>query len=352
MTKTVTISTPRCRVSFIRYYLLLKKYHAGKLEPEEIEMMQDTSPSKSKSPEKLAQNFGSNQSFLHNTGSSSYYRGNSGSRDRDSKTERESKTDRGLPVLNPQLNIGDINYSFKEKISINTAPNKNMTATSQNFSSYKRGPKEELSQQMNIKPPSRDPKYDFKKPSERSGSGYRQTGENSGSGYARMHHTATKSFDFNKPQKAFTASTAQYRTQGVNDIYAREGRKSTSNDSEPKSRKLLELMLKRISKINTEDESPLTQARSLSKTTAQHSKNWDTKSMSMDQNKKKLHLTMTRQNEQVNQSYSRKSSRDSNKVFNAGTGSSTAFPGKAVMSLNKSKPIQIRSLRMRNQGTG
>lgn len=325
----------------------MKKFQAGKLEPEEIQLMQESSPVKSnRSPDKSTKNFVSNNSFLHNTGSSSYYRGNSGSRD------RESKTDRGLPVLNPQLNIGEISYNLKEKIAINTVPNKQLVATSQNFGSSARGPKEEVSQQISIKPPSRDQTYDTRKGSDIAGSGYRQTGGTSGSEYARMHNTATKSFDFTKPQKSFNTSNSQYRTHGVPEIYSRDGRKSTSHDVEPKSRKLLELMLKRISKINTEDESPFAQARSFSRTTTQNGKHWDTKSVSTDQNKKKLHLTMTRQTDQPSQGYSRKSSGESNKVFNGGTGSSTAFPGKAIMSLGKSKPIQIRSVRMRTPANG
>lgn len=325
----------------MRYYLLFKKYVAGKLEPDELEMMQEKIISKSRSPEKSANNFGSNLSFLNNTGGSNYYRGNS----------REVKTDRGLPLLNPQVNIGDITYSFKEKITINTVPNKTAGPTSQNFNIYMGSGQKDDNYQVNHTPTSRDPKYEFRRGSERPGgvSGFTQTTDAPSNAFiGTTHHNASKSFDFARTQGPAKNSSSRYAAAGSKEIYGRDVRKSTSHDTEPKSRKLLEMMLKRISKMNIDDEPPLSHSRSFARNT-QHGKTWDHKSVSMETNKKKLHLTMNRNPENA---YSRKSSRESQKpvITSTGVNSSTGFQNKPILSLNKSKPIQIRNLRARNQG--
>lgn len=306
-----------------------------------MEMMQEKIHSKARSPEKSPSNFNSNMSFLTNTGGSNYYRG----------TSREVKTDRGLPVLNPQLNIGDINYSFKEKVAINTAPNKNGGHATHNFNIYVGGSQKEDTYQHIQASSSREPKYEFRRGSERPGgiSGFTHTTDLPTNAFiAPGHHHATKSFDFSKPQSSTKNSTSRYATGGSKEVYGRDVRKSTSQDTEPKSRKLLEMMLKRISKMNIEDESPLAQSRSFARNT-QHGKTWDHKSVSMETNKKKLHLTMNRQQDNV---YSRKSSRESQKAYNTVgvNSSSSAFQNKPILSLNKSKPIQIRNLRAKNQG--
>lgn len=249
---------------------------------------------------------------------------------RASSREKEVKTERGLPLLHPPLNIGDITYSFKEKITINTAPNKHQGA-GQTFNLYARGPpKEEVPQASFVKT---SMPHEYRRPSDRHE-------QNEGVFSSHLQTNATKSFDFSKQVKRPQMTAT--------DFYAREARKSTSQDTgEPKSRKLLEMMLKRISRLNVEDEASLSHARSFSRN-AQHARTWDNKSVSMDHNKKKLNLTMTRNYDQ--QPPARKSSRDSQRAFVAGAGSSGTFTQKPLASTAKSKPIQIRNLRVKHVG--
>lgn len=244
---------------------------------------------------------------------------------RASSREKESKTDRGLPLLHPQMNIGDITYSFKEKITINTAPNKNPAAT---FSLYARGPpKEEIPQASFVKTAM---PHDYRRPSERNEAELNTS---------HLQSQATKSFDFSRAGKKPQATAT--------DFYARDSRRSTSQDTgEPKSRKLLEMMLKRMSRLNMEEDPGLPHARSFSRN-AQHARTWDNKSVSLDHNKKKLNATLTRQFEPQ---AARRSSRDSQRVFPPGVGSSTAFQQKPLGSTGKSKPIQIRNLRVKHSG--
>lgn len=237
--------------------------------------------------------------------------------------EKEVKTDRGLPLLHPQLNIGDITYSFKEKITINTAPNKHPGAT---FSLYARGPpKEEVPQASFVK---------TTMPQE-----YRRATDRHEADVNTSHHLqsqATKSFDFSRVSKRPQATST--------DFYARDSRRSAGPENgEPKSRKLLEMMLKRMSRLNVEEEPGLPHARSFSRNT-QHARTWDNKSVSMDHNKKKLNATLTRH---FDPQPARRSSRDSQRVFPPGAGSSTAFQQKPLGSTAKSKPIQIRNLRVK-----
>lgn len=330
--KTAIINTPPCTSPLTRYYLLLKKFITGKLESEELEIIQERNQLHLKSPHKSS-DISKNPSFMNNQAgslnTSQHYRGHLSSRDGD------SKADRGLPLLHPQLNIGDITYSFKEKITINTAPNKHAGGNTQNFNIYMRGPsKDDQPPQVFAKTAPREGSHEYRRPSERGEPLDAQLNPH-------LQSAATKSFDFSRPGKPRVQMTST-------DFYSRDARKSTSQDTgEPKSRKLLEMMLKRISRLNVEDEGTLPHARSFSRN-AQHSRTWDNKSVSMDHNKKKLNLTMSRNYE--TQNYQRKSSRDSQRAFPSGTGSSGGFQQKPLGSTAKSKPIQIRNLRMKNTG--
>lgn len=278
-----------------------------------------TQSQKSYSPYRSPEGLPKNSSFLGQLAGSGLYRSNS--------REKESKTDRGLPLLHPQLNIGDITYSFKEKITINTAPNKNAAPS---FNLYTRGPpKEEAPQASFVKT---SVPYDYRRANNRN--------ESTDPLFSsQLQGQAAKSFDFSKPSKRPQMTAT--------DFYSRDVRKSTSQENgEPKSRKLLEMMLKRMSKLNVEEEPSLTHARSFSRNT-NPARNWENKSVSMDQNKKKLNLTMSRNYEPQNV---RRSSRESQKGLPPGTGSSGTFQQKPSGSTTKSKPIQIRSLRVKHVG--
>lgn len=262
------------------YYLLLKKSAAGKLEPDEVEAVQEWAlAQRQPSP---AKSFG--QPFAQRAAS----------RER----EREAKTDRALPLLHPQLNIGDITYSVKEKITINTAPHR---TAAQSFGLYARGPPREEVPQSFVKTAA---PHDYRRASERE-------------------DLAAKSFDFARRKPQATAT----------DFYAREARRS--GEDEPKSRKLLEMMLKRMSKLAVDDEPQLSHARSFSRNAAA-AKTWENKSVSLDHNKKKLNATLGRQLDTA-----RRSSRDSQRVFAPGV---AAFAPKTASTV-KSKPITIRNLR-------
>lgn len=279
--------------------------------------MQEWAQHPKQSPQRSPEGLSKNPSFM-SQGTGHY---------RASSREREAKTDRGLPLLHPQLNIGDITYSFKEKISINTAPHKQPTAS---FNLYARGnPKEEVPQATFIKTAA---PHDYRRASDRHDEPHT----------SYLHTQATKSFDFSRVPAKRPQATAT-------DFYARDSRRAASQETgEPKSRKLLEMMLKRMSRLNVEEEPALAHARSFSRQ-AQHARTWDNKSLSLDHTKKKMNATLGRH---ADPQPARRSSRDSQRVFPPGAGSSGAFPQKPLGSTAKSKPIQIRSLRAKNGGQG
>lgn len=347
---------------------MLKKKNSGKLDAEETEILRLHSTAQSKSPDRSANHLGSNYSFLHENNNQS-----------NRSTSREAKpVDRGLPLLNPQLNINDITYSIKEKITINTVPNKHMGATVNNFNLYLKSPAKHsdyghpMSSSV-VKPLSRDPKNDFRRATDRGATGASQQAHQHGTqgmtiNYGASKNAASRSFDFeNKASPhAFAQTSKRFRTTqgGSTDYHTHETTAPPMSDSEPKSRKLLEMMLKRISRLNVDDAVQAHQTVSGSGTGASFGPRFmgaprpsselrttfENKSVSLDHNKKKLNITMSRNQDSSNQS--RRNSRESG---HGGTGMvqsmsnhSSALPSKVVTSNKQQKHISIRPVRMRN----
>lgn len=126
----------------------------------------------------------------------------------------------------------------------------------------------------------------------------------------------------------FSKTSSKFKTmQPVGaEFYGQDYNKiSQLQDNEPKSKKLLEMMLKRISKLNieatpqpveTSDSSPYqagtTQGlrfMAAPRQSIEIKPSFENKSVSMDHNKKKVHITMNR--DQDSSHNSRRSSRDS-----------------------------------------
>jgi hypothetical protein len=149
----------------------------------------------------------------------------------------------------------------------------------------------------------------------------------------------------------FLQTGKKFKTTMNADTLTQELKKSPSVDTEPKSRKLLEMMLKRLSKIETEDEPSYGGGQS--RQTPSH-KAWDNKSISTEQNKKKPVYTLPPDNNYA--TGSRPSSRErpaySNYEAISQSGASSQTGNKAIV-LKNNKQIQIKNWRIRNPlGTG
>lgn len=334
----------------------------------------------SRSPDRSVNQFSSNLSFLNDNASQS-----------NRSTSRDAKNP-GLPLLNPQLNINDITYSIKEKITINTAPNKQMGNTVHNFNLYLKSPaqtrQEEHVQPMSasiVKPLSRDPKNDFRRATDRAPTSSTQpTGVyGTTTGYVgASKNVASRSYDFeNKPPpQMFSQTSKKFKTTqggGSMEYYSQDAR-GQSQDSEPKSRKLLEMMLKRISRLSIDEvpnqqpaPSPANRPMQSSgsgtgssfiprfMTTQRQSiemnrPTLEAKSTSMDHNKKKISITMTR-NQDSSSNHSRRNSREpaQSSMMHTMTNNSSLLPtSKLVSSTKQQKHINIRPVRMRNPPPG
>lgn len=270
--------------------------------------------------------------------------------------ERDSRQERGLPLLNPQLNINDITYSIKEKITISTAPNKKLAGTTNNFNIYiNRSSREDSPVQApapsfssTLKEPRRPEREQFAAPNPPAPFKSKPTVQT-----AHTKDSITKSFDLEKNASntsQFYQTGKKFKTTMNADSLNQELKKSPSVDVEPKSRKLLEMMLKRLSKIETEEE-PSHGGRSR-QTPSQ--KAWENKSISMEHNKKKPVYTLPPEN-----NYgpgSRPSSRERTGYANyesvSQSGASGQTGSKAIV-LKNNKQVQIKNWRIRNPlGTG
>ncbi len=271
--------------------------------------------------------------------------------------ERDSRHERGLPLLNPQLNINDITYSIKEKITISTAPNKKLAGTTNNFNIYiNRSSREESPVQVpvpsfssTLKEPRRPDREQFAVPSPPAQFKQKPAGQP-----ANPRDSITKSFDLEKNSthtSQFYQTGKKFKTTMNPDTLNQDLKKSPSVEAEPKSRKLLEMMLKRLSKIETEEDPSFGGGRSR-QTPSQ--KAWENKSISMEQNKKKPVYTLPPDNNYA--TASRPSSRERPVYPNYETISQSGTSGqtgsKAIV-LKNNKQIQIKNWRIRNPlGTG
>lgn len=330
-----------------RYYLLLKKQNAGKLDQEELDILESKHGQKSRSAEKSPQPFSSNLSFLQNVSQAG-----STSSQRSASRDREGRPERGLPLLNPQLNINDITYSIKEKITISTAPNKKLAGTTNNFNIYiNRSSREDSPAQplapsfsSTLKEPRRPDREQLMAPPAQP------KPKPAGSG-APGRDSATKSFDLEKnatQASQFYQTGKKFKTTLNADALQQELKKSPSVDAEPKSRKLLEMMLKRLSKIETEDE-PSYGTRS--RQTPSH-KAWDNKSGSTEQHRKKPVYTLPPDNHFGSRPSSRERPAYAHFEALSHSGASGQTGAKAIV-LKNNKQIQIKNWRVRNPlGTG
>ena len=341
------------------YYLLLKKSDAGKLDLEEQEILdniENKNESLLKQPEKNSHNpaYSSNLSFLQNTS-------NMGSTSSNKSGSREPRAERGLPLLNPQLNINDITYSIKEKITINTAPNKKLAGTTNNFNIYiNRSSREESPIQVQV------PNFNASMREKRTENHKNERPENhytnpnragkAGSSLIQTKHTISKSFDFEgQPARSSNQNYSSNKTYTKTPNHQIENlatdlKKSPSQESEPKSRKLLEMMLKRLSKGDTEEDSSYNNRYSRNAApTSGTTRNWDTKSISMENNKKKNVYSGKTTTEQYGTS-SRPSSRERPSFANyesvSHSGTST-YANKSIL-LKNNKQIQLKNWRIRN----
>ena len=331
-----------------RYYLLLKKQASGKLDAEEREILDSRTPQQAKprSAEKGPQAQSSNLSFLQNAsqaGSASSQRSGS----------REGRPERGLPQLNPQLHINDITYSIKEKITISTAPNKKLAGTTNNFNIYiNRSSREDspahappTSFSSTLKDPRRPDRDRDRDPV--AGPRHRPAGGPGAPARDPARDPASKSFDLEKTatqQSAFQQTGKKYRTaQQPSDALQQELKKSPSVDAEPKSRKLLEMMLKRLSRIEAEEEPSL---GGRPRQTPSH-KAWDHQSLSTEQHRKKPVYSLPPDHNFASRPSSREKPAYAHFDTLSHSGASGHTGAKAIV-LKNNKQIQIKNWRVRN----
>jgi hypothetical protein len=459
--------------------LLLKKFNSGKFTVEDHQALQETLKSQNSPQESLKPNqYPSSGSFFANPNSSVIQQnlpaGLSQASSRNNSRE-PSKTDRPLPQLNPQLNVQDITYTFKDKASTGSAPHKNMASNQtqviptsmfgSTVSSTRNPPADAtLSFQPNL---ARDPRNEFKRVPSSGGNSkpiqnhsvllyppsynsIKSSAHNPSSMVSsHLKGNASKSFDMdsnrypvamqnpgssNNQQALLSQTSRKFKTPQAVD-YTSMGKNENNHNfkrgssaghqdipaipssilspshalssgqyqAEPKSRKLLEMMLKKITKVGSNEMEP-ERRTSYATTTTNHqqiasasSKSrpshevlkpqfLDMKSLSLEpsntNNKKKLIVTNHAKNSGHDSSHnSRRSSKDSvynqqvpqpvnylaqqtptsqthgqsvlkaNAFVTPGINTVAHHPGSGygnVISLNKSKLIQIRNVKMRS----
>lgn len=455
--------------------MLLKKYTSGKFTAEDHQALRETTkPQQGQQELNRTSQHPSSSSFQGNANLSLMIQQNlpSGLSQASSRnnSREPSKTDRPLPQLNPQLNVQDINYSFKEKSGVGSAPHK--AANTQQLgpsmfgstlSSSRNNPQEVT---VGFQPSmSRDPRNEFKRVPSSGGSkpiqnhsvllyppSYKSNIQSPNLMISsHLKGSASKSFDLEShrqpggsqggmplPQPSIMSQTGRkfkspqsgdYAnfSQGQGDSNPGFKRGSSAGhqesptipssilspshtvgsgqyQSEPKSRKLLEMMLKKITKVGTSEmeserrtnyqtpsqyPTPIQPAPSRSKPSHEVLKPQflEMKSLSVDQSsntqKKKLFVSNPSKNGGQDSTHnSRRSSKDS--VYNHQVPQPTNYPshqtpssmGHGVLkpnvfvtpgantiaqpstnpgsgygntiTLNKSKLIQIRNVKMRS----
>lgn len=359
--------------------MLLRKQASGKLDTEELSILNSRNALSSRTAENSPTlNLNANTSAINTNPASR-------SASRDSKTDRN---ERALPLLNPQLNIADITYSIKEKITINSAPNKNVGGTTNHFNVFVNTKPPISANTAMFNPPSRDPKNEFKKVATTAGKPYAAMAHSTVypdsylNGSASRDHAkqaATRSFDMDRNAGDYSGSGADQNSKKLkspqhpsNEFYGTDPKRSVSSEVEPKSRKLLELMLKRISKLSVDENhanlsatQPKPKQATPSLASSDQRGGWDpAKSISLDQNKKKLNLTIVRGSNAgghtESREDSRRSSRESSQMQPTGTGAGSltgqtpisSNPASKPTGIGKGKQIQIRNLRVRPPGGG
>lgn len=272
-----------------------------------------------------------------------------------SNASKPERHDRGLPTLNPSLDIKDINYHIHEKITINTAPNKaQINNTTNNYNNinliFKDSPamKEPWESKLGVKRPgSRDPHPTTSTGRTTQGQRDRPTGH-------QMYHPNTAkvnqshTFDFERLaggslKKAKAAASNQ---SGIYQTEEPREKRSGSQEEEPRSKKLLEMMLKRLSRQGERLPSTGTAGEQAELPRGEQGQR---KSHSTDRNKKKVATASLNQTMKLQESVSqsRKSSRDSSSLQPNWTTNNTYVQDRSI-SLNKNKNIQIRNIKIRN----